>query len=165
MSKISLELWAWTFGCWIFTATVLPSCSTALCTWASDAAPKGVSSKLIKSSFICREKRKRHQLGVRETILGKALPTGQRQCMPNPGRLIPFVLLCPLPELCHCLASQWSLPSMEVPCRYPAYRRNLWQSSNSTFHLGHGVATYHMRDSPKLSWKWVGVIMVSILGW
>lgn len=53
MSKISLELCAWTFGCWIFTATVLPSCSTALCTWASDAAPNGVSSKLTKSSFIC----------------------------------------------------------------------------------------------------------------
>lgn len=64
MSKISLELWAWTLGCWIFTATVLPSWSTALCTWASDAAPKGVSSKLVKSSFICREKRKRQELGV-----------------------------------------------------------------------------------------------------
>jgi len=73
MRKISLELWAWTFGCWIFTATVLPSCSTALCTWASDAAPKGVSSKLTKSSFICQEKGKRYERGVPETTRKESL--------------------------------------------------------------------------------------------
>ena len=163
MSKISLELWAWTFGCWIFTATVLPSCSTALWTWASDAAPRGVSSKLTKSSFICQEKTKRHQLGVPETILRKALPTGQRQSVPKLGRLNPFILSLSPAWAFHSSASQWRLPSMEVPWRCSAYG-NLWQIPSSTFHLGHGVARQHVREPFRLSWKWVGAIIVSILG-
>lgn len=52
---MSLELCAWTFGCWTFTATVRPSCSTALWTWAREAAPRGVSSKLRNKSWICQE--------------------------------------------------------------------------------------------------------------
>lgn len=116
MSKISLELWAWTFGCWIFTATVLPSCSTALCTWASDAAPKGVSSKLTKSSSICWEKRKRHQPEVPQTILRKALPTGHRQHVPKLGRLSPFIFP---------LSPAWALSLLGLPVKHAKHRRAL----------------------------------------
>lgn len=147
MSKISLELWDWTLGCWIFTATVLPSCSTALCTWASDAAPKGVSSKLIKSSFICQEKRKRHQLGVTEVILRKALPTGQSshakagQTQPSHPSSVPslsLVIVWPLSEACQTHKCPGDTLLMETCDRVPAacfildlkWPSSMWETSS-----------------------------------
>lgn len=50
ITNMSLELCCWTLGCWTLTATVLPSCSTALWTWAKEAAPWGVSSKKANNS-------------------------------------------------------------------------------------------------------------------
>lgn len=51
---MSLELCLWTLGCWTLTATVLPSWSTALWTWAKEAAPWGFSSKETNNSDSCR---------------------------------------------------------------------------------------------------------------
>lgn len=50
---MSLVLWRWTLGCWTLTATVLPSCNTALWTWAKEAAPWGLSSNATNSSDSC----------------------------------------------------------------------------------------------------------------
>lgn len=59
---ISLELCLWTLGCWTLTATVRPSCNTALWTWAKEAAPWGFSSKETNNSDNCkREERGREQ--------------------------------------------------------------------------------------------------------
>lgn len=55
---ISLMLWRWTLGCWTLTATVLPSCNTALWTWAKEAAPWGFSSNATNNSDSCNTQRK-----------------------------------------------------------------------------------------------------------
>lgn len=55
---ISLVLWRWTLGCWTLTATVLPSCNTALWTWAKEAAPRGLSSNATNNSDSCNTQRK-----------------------------------------------------------------------------------------------------------
>lgn len=132
-------------GCWIFTATVLPSCSTALCTWASDAAPKGVSSKLMKSSFICQEKRKRHQLGVTEAILRKALPAGQRALVPKLGRLRPFILLLSPPLALSLFglqlepakrASALEILCLRKPVAEPQQHVSSWTCSGQAVHEG-----------------------------
>lgn len=54
---MSLALCFWTLGCWILTATVFPSCSTALWTCAKEAAPWGFSSKERNNSDNWRRQR------------------------------------------------------------------------------------------------------------
>lgn len=156
MSKISLELWDWTLGCWIFTATVLPSCSTALCTWASDAAPKGVSSKLIKSSFICQEKKKRHQLGVTEVVLRKALPTGQKVHVPKLGRLSTFILLLSS-VLALSLFGLWVKPSkhasaLEILCLWKPVTESQQHISSWTW-SGQAVCERLLQAVLKIVWS------------
>lgn len=57
ITRMSLALCFWTLGCWILTATVFPSCSTALWTCAKEAAPWGFSSKDRNNSDNWRRQR------------------------------------------------------------------------------------------------------------